>query len=641
MAIVKMSEFELFIQNNKVDSLLLEFQKFENITFSSGYPELPGFSKCEGNYDYDENNEKRMHIQEILKRLNVLKKKDSNKLSVKDLGLQTLSYEALNQLTLNNDLDTILSFYAEHYDKTSEKIGSFKMASSQSISNFPIKTLESMLDVKAVIGIIDGDNIDKFIKELIRGEDVIVLYQPHIVDKPSMFAVFTTKEYRESVIILSQKYLAQARSAASLHIEDKITNVRNMLKGIVEKHETLNDRISAIGFYQDVLKAHYESLNNEALREKTKEGFMSSKNITLIKGWVFTENADLFEEIVKVETDGIYDLNIYETPKHSKDVPIKLRNNKFVSAFEMITNMYSQPRYNEPDPTPLFSVFYAVFFGMMLADLGYGLLMFIVMFIALRTIELKPGTKNMVRMLFYVSIPTMVWGFIYGSFFGGLIPMNPIIDINSDFNTVLVMALGMGIVHLFFGLAIKGAIYIRDYKFKYVIYDVVFWYMTLIGAIVLVTQIFTDALSKYASIALPVMVVGMVGIVLTNGRDAKTLPGKLISGLYSLYGITNYVGDVVSYSRLMALGLAGASIGVAFNMMIDMVSGMGVISVLLGAVIFMIGHTFNLLISGLSSYVHAARLTYVEFFGKFFVGGGKAFKPFIATPTYIKIGEEV
>ena len=165
--------------------------------------------------------------------------------------------------------------------------------------------------------------------------------------------------------------------------------------------------------------------------------------------------------------------------------------------------------------------------------------------------------------------------------------------------------------------------------------------MTLIGAIVLVSQIFTDMLKQYNSIAIPMMVVGMVGIVLTNGRDAKTLGGKLISGLYSLYGITNYVGDIVSYSRLMALGLAGASIGVAFNMMIDMVSGMGFISVILGSIIFMIGHTFNLLISGLSSYVHAARLTYVEFFGKFFVGGGKAFKPFTVSPTYIKIGKEV
>lgn len=641
MAIVKMSQFELFVRNEDLDAVMLAFQKFEDISFAKADKELEGFGFYKSNYNFDEVELKRNHIQEILKRLQSQKKKDSNTISVKNLGLQTMTYQDVMKLTNDNDLDTILSFYAQSYDKTSEKIGSFKLASSRKMSDFSTEILEYMENEKALIGIADGKNIDKLLKEIIRIEDVIVLYQPHIADKTSMFAVFTTKEYRESVMILIKKYGAEKRSAASLHIEDKVMNVKRMLREIINKHHSLNDRISTIGYYQDVLKAHYENLGNEALREKTKTHFLQSKHVTLIRGWVFSESQREFIDCVALVCGDIYDLNIFDTPKHSKDVPIKLRNNRFVSAFEMITNMYSQPRYDEPDPTPLFSLFYALFFGMMLADFGYGLLMFSVMGLVVKFVELKPGMKNMVRMLFYVSIPTMMWGLIYGSFFGGLIPLKPIIDINKDFNTVLILALGMGIVHLFTGLAIKAAIYIRDYKLRYVLYDVVFWYMTLIGAIVLVSQIFTDMLKQYNYIAIPMMVFGMVGIVLTNGRDAKTLGGKLISGLYSLYGVTNYVGDIVSYSRLMALGLAGASIGVAFNMMIDMVSGMGFISVILGSIIFMIGHTFNLLISGLSSYVHAARLTYVEFFGKFFVGGGKAFKPFTVSPTYIKIGKEV
>lgn len=639
MAIVKMSSFELVIKNEHLDSLLLAFQQYENIVFKKDTTESAIFKPYHSLYNMEDNIQKREHIQEILKRLAIIKKKDSSKVSVKSLGLQTMTLQTADQLSKENDLDTILSFYSEHYDQTYDRVGSFKFDATKKISEFSESVLQRMADEKALICVLKPENLDAFLKEIKRMDDAIILYQPALPDKPSMVAIFTTPDFHETVSVLVKKHGGQKRSAASLHIEDKIKNLRTMIRGVLEKHHAIDDRIQAIGYYQDVLKAHYERLANEALREETKKNFIQSNRLTILKGWIFTEAIDAFEDTIQSVCD-VYDLHIADAPKHALDVPIKLRNNRFVSAFEMITNMYSYPRYDEPDPTPLFSLFYAIFFGMMLADLGYGMLMFLVMFLVLKTVELKTGTKNMVRMLFYVSIPTMIWGIIYGSFFGGLVPMKPLIDINKDFNTVLVMALSFGIIHLFTGLAIKAWIYIRDYKLRYVIYDVVFWYMTLLGAIALVSQIFTNLLTPYNAISIPLMVSGMLGIVLTNGRDAKTLGGKLAAGLYSLYGITNYVGDIVSYSRLMALGLAGASIGVAFNMMIDMVSGMGVLSVILGAIIFIIGHSFNLLISGLSSYVHAARLTYVEFFGKFFVGGGKAFKPFIAQATYLKIGKE-
>lgn len=642
MAVVKMSEFDLVVLNESVDSLLKTLQKFENIVFSDNLKPFDSFKKPASTYNFDENLSKRDHIQSVLKHLNNLKKKEqkgSNSL-FKDLGMHSLSLRSIESIVEQTNLESLLTFYAENYEGDNPNLGSFRIISSKKTGSFDDNTLNSLMESKPIIGNVSDLNIDKVVQELIGVENVVVMYQPALVDKKSIIVILTTPEFRQTCRIIAQKHDIELRSAQSLHIEDKINGLTAMLRNVLEKHQSINERVSSLGFYQEILMAHYESLSHEELREKTKLLFLESEFTTYIKGWVMSEDVEAFKSLIHNKLDTPYDLEITEAPLHSLEVPIKLRNGKFASAFELITNMYSQPRYDEPDPTPIFAPFYAFFFGMMLGDLGYGLIMGIVMFGALKLINLKPGIQSIVRMLMYVSIPTMFWGIVYGSFFGGLIPMTPIIDINNDFNTVLVMALFFGISHLFVALGVRAYIYLRDYKLRYVLYDVVFWYMTLIGSIMLVSQMFTSIMTPYNFIAIPLTIIGMVGIVLTNGRDAKTPFGKAVSGLYSLYGLTNYVGDIVSYSRLMALGLAGASIGVAFNMMVSMVSGMGVLSVIFGSIIFLIGHTFNLLISGLSSYVHAARLTYVEFFGKFFVGGGKPFKPFVANPTYIKLEKE-
>ena len=642
MAIVKMSQFELFVMNQDVDQLIETLQRFEAISFAQLEAVPKGMKPYASAYDFEANHNNRQQIQTILKKLGALKKKETkgSLLRIKDLGMQSMTFNELEQRVAASSLDTLLAAYSENYEAHTDKIGSFKVAAPHAPSRFNNDVLNEFCDQKPLVGVMEAHHVEGLLKELLRLDHVVTLYQPPLPDKPSMVAIFATEEYQDSVDILIEKYEVEKRSAVSLHIEAKISTLKDLLREIIDKQHSLNDRLSSIGFYQDVLMAHYESLNNEALREATKLKFFTTQHITLIQGWVMSDDEDAFKLRLHHVCGDAYDLNIFMTPIHSKDVPIKLKNNRFVSAFEIITNMYSQPRYDEPDPTPIFSVFYALFFGMMLADFGYGVLMFGVTFSLIHLLTLKQGVLKMMRMLMYVSIPTMIWGIIYGSFFGGIIPLTPLIDINRDFNTVLVMALVIGIIHIYVALGVKAYIYMRDYKIRYVLYDVVFWYLTLTGAIVLITQMFTDIFAPYQRIAMTLMVIGMVGIVLTNGRGAKSPGGKLAGGLYSLYGLSNYVGDVVSYSRLMALGLAGASIGVAFNMMIAMVGGMGIFSIILGSIIFVVGHTFNLFISGLSAYVHSARLTYVEFFGKFFVGGGKAYHGFIAKPTYIKIEKE-
>ncbi|NCC80217.1 MAG: V-type ATP synthase subunit I, partial [Clostridia bacterium] len=320
-----------------------------------------------------------------------------------------------------------------------------------------------------------------------------------------------------------------------------------------------------------------------------------------------------------------------------KEVPILLKNGSFSETFESLTTMYALPTYNSVDPTPYLAPFYFAFFGMMVADLAYGIILLAVTGIALKFFNLDKGTKLFVKFLFYLSFSVIAWGLIYGSFFGDLIKLPSLIAPMEQYTELLVISIIFGGIHLFYALAIKAYLSFREGKPLDALFDVGFWYMALMGAIGFLAAGFVPVPDVVKPISMWVMIIGMVGIVLTGGRENKSVGGKLAGGFYSLYGISGYIGDFVSYSRLMALGLSGGFIAVAMNMIMNMLFDMGPIGILPGIIIFIFGQLFNLFLSALSAYVHTSRLTYVEFFGKFYEGGGKAFKLFRNKSKYINV----
>ena len=236
--------------------------------------------------------------------------------------------------------------------------------------------------------------------------------------------------------------------------------------------------------------------------------------------------------------------------------------------------------------------------------------------------------RKSVKFFFYLSFSVIFWGFLYGSYFGATIPkMWRLIDPSSEYNTLLIGSIAFGVVHIFVGLGIKAYMLIRDEKSLEAVYDVLFWYMALAGGIVFLIFKLKNLSPVVTQVSMWVMILGMAGIILTGGREAKSVGAKLGGGLYSLYGISSYIGDFVSYSRLMALGLSGGFIASAINMIAGMIAGnwAGMIFV---PVILVFGHLFNMFLSFLGAYVHTSRLMYVEYFGKFYEGGGRPFKDF-------------
>jgi V/A-type H+/Na+-transporting ATPase subunit I len=275
-----------------------------------------------------------------------------------------------------------------------------------------------------------------------------------------------------------------------------------------------------------------------------------------------------------------------------------------------------------------------VFFGMMLSDVAYGLFLSAGSFWALKTMELKESHRKFVKLFCFLGISAVFFGVLYGSYFGDVFSsfIRPVwLDPSADPISILKIAIIMGGIHLFTGLGIKAYNLIKNGQVLDAVFDIGFWYVTLIGAALI--------LFGPAQIGKPMAAAGTIGLVLTQGRENKSIFGKLAGGLFGLYSITGYLGDVLSYSRLLALGLATGLIGSSFNLLVRLV-GFNPLVIVFAVIIFIGGHTFNLLINILGAYVHAVRLQYLEFFGKFYTGGGRAFVPLASEMKYYNLIEQ-
>lgn len=386
-----------------------------------------------------------------------------------------------------------------------------------------------------------------------------------------------------------------------------------------------------------LLRLAYEKASETGVRVETEDASLRTEYLTFLQGYVPTEKESAFRTAVaQAIPDGVFDLQMEPAALEDEEVPILLENGPLVQPFESLVEMYSMPRYYEADPTPLLTPWYLLFFGLMIGDVGYGLLLLLATTLGLRFLPMKRSMKDKFRFFQLLSIPSMIAGLAFGSCLGGVVPIPGLIDPTENNMAMIGLSVAIGIVNIFFGLGIQGFSDIRRGRPLDAVYDVLFWYMALLGAMAFGGARMLGGSETVATIGLIVMIVGMLGIVLFSARENKG-PTRFTWGLYNLYGITSYVGDIVSYTRIAALMLAGAFIGYAVNLISGMLAGAGILGILFAVVVFVVFHLFNLFLSGLSGYVHSMRLIYVEFFGKFYEGGGVPFKKLRSESTYIEI----
>ncbi|HHU63327.1 MAG TPA: V-type ATP synthase subunit I [Clostridiales bacterium] len=395
-----------------------------------------------------------------------------------------------------------------------------------------------------------------------------------------------------------------------------------------KRRQEIEDKIGGMADKLPLLEAFYDYLSIERDRMQAISNFGATKNTFLIKGWVPAMNTGVLQQSIEKVTDEY--IITFEDPGPEDDIPVALENPAIVKPFEAVTDLYSTPSPRSIDPNVFMAPFYFLFFGMMVSDAGYGIVLAIMSAIALKKLKAEGMIKKLLMLLVLGGISTVFWGAMFGGWFG--LEARPIL-----FNPMeqpipmLVLCFGLGLIHIFVGMGLQAYLNIRQGKIWSAIFDQGFWYVFLIGLILLFLPM------PAAKQAGQVMAIGGgIGLVLTQGRDRKGVVRKFISGLMSLYNVTGYLSDVLSYSRLFALGLATGVIAMVINTMVQLVGG-SAMGMVLAVIVLIGGHLFNLLINVLGAFVHASRLQYIEFFGKFFEGGGRAFAPFKIKTKFIQV----
>lgn len=647
MAIVNMKKFKLFIFDGDRVKLIDKFQKFNYVhidesSFDADFSE-DDFTRPRSSEDLIEIDDKIKRSKEDIDLLLEFKEKENPIKAMKD-GVEDISLEELAGRAMTfpfEKIDGEIKALVDAKDKNNSKIQNIDSKISELK---PWEELSSSLDglaymgsVNIYTGTISTNHVAEFESEFVKNELAYI----ERVSKDKNFCYYlmiVEKSIDDDIKALFSNYgFTPINIKADGKVKDKIESYERDKDALFEKNNKIEKDLKTYLKYLEDFKFSYEFYRNEKIKIMSERKFLKTTELDLIEGYVPSDKLEGFEKEVKKVCGENYYLSAEDAQRDSDKVPILLKNNSFVSPFELMTEMYSMPRYNEIDPTPFFAPFYFVFAGIMVGDFGYGLLVFLGTLFALKTFKLTDKKRRFIKFFNYLSISTMIFGLVFGSFFGGIIKLPSLIDPAEDSTLLVILSLILGGIHIFFALGIKAYMNIRDGKPKDALYDVGFWYMAVLGAIVFGLGKALPQVAPFSKGALIIMILGMIGIVATGGREEKSTGAKIGWGIYSLYGISSYLGDFVSYLRLMALVLSGSFLGLAINMIAGMLFESNVLGKIFAIVIFVVFQLFNAFLSYLSAYVHTARLTYVEMFNKFYEGGGIPFKKMIENSDYFNI----
>ncbi|NLM14790.1 MAG: V-type ATP synthase subunit I [Clostridiaceae bacterium] len=382
----------------------------------------------------------------------------------------------------------------------------------------------------------------------------------------------------------------------------------------------------------------YDALTIRYDRLKTVSSLSGTQKTFWMEGWV---PFNLVAEVTKGLERHFLVATAHRPAAADEEFPILFNNRKLVKPYEVVVEMFGPPCCREVDPTPVMAPFFFIFFGIMLSDVGYGLIL--VALCAWLTFKVKPSGElgRLSRMFLLSGVSAVTWGFIFGGYFGNIISVlsgqtfdippiwfNPM----NDPIQLLLVSVVLGVIHLFAGLGVQAYMLFKTNRAIDAILDIFPIYALIIG------------------LALLVLVEGPVGMILTiaalavmvlfGGRESKNPVLRILNGLMSIYNnLAGYLGDILSYTRVLALVMATSVIAMVFNLL-GFIGGPTFGGILLFIPVALIGHTLNLSLSALSAYVHTSRLQYVEFFGKFYEGSGRIWRPLDWKTRFIEIGTD-
>lgn len=447
--------------------------------------------------------------------------------------------------------------------------------------------------------------------------------------KEAVIVTVTLKEYSSKVNFLLKKYGVKIFIIPPLPEADNLKKWIN--RAIEEAEKEKQSIISRISKYRENVFEETVVLREEVwiLKEKFEalHKMVSSKSFFVVQGWVISKYKERLVEAVKETTNSSF--IEFTPPSEDEEVPVELTNPFYLKPFEMLTELYALPKYGDLDPTFIVGPLFLIYAGFMLTDFVYGLLLFIAgLFIIKKFGKYNIGLKYMSVNLAGMGFTTMVFGVLTGSYLGdapsylfGVTASQLAIwkDPMVEPLYFLIVSIVVALAHLNVGLVMGMMEDVRRKRWKAMISERLVWITLQIG----IACIYFHMFELFGKV--------MIGLTL--------LSIIILSGPIGVLGVTGFMGDVISYSRLFALALSTSGIALAVNLLTQLVSGVPFAGFILATIMFIVGHIFGFLMNAIGGFVHSLRLQFVEFFSKFYEGGGDKFEPFAEERIYTEVKE--
>jgi len=521
-----------------------------------------------------------------------------------------------------------------------------------------------------LLGVLNRRDYPNLWQELKR-EDIDLFCESVNQDEANTYLVilYVREEFERLETVLKKhhfNFVTLSRHKGT--VQDRLLEINRDALVLQDQIQDAKDKIADLAKQQFQLMVAYDYLANIRRRQEADNNLGKQQFTFSLKGWARQRDTQLIEQELK---DKFQDLAMFVSPaKEDEDVPVILENKRLIQPFEFITGIYGMPKYHELDPTPFLAPFFFLYFGFCVSDVGYGFTLALISWLILKKIKMGPQGTKFFRLFFFCGISTIIIGALTGGWFGNLfdllaanskifLPLKRfkdsliILDPMKEPTKLLGIALSLGIIQVWFGNIVAAIGNIKNRRYLDIFLDQIpmltlLFGLTGLGLIFL--KLFAPgqvSLFKYATL------VGAVALILTQGRSEKGRGAQLFYGIYNLYNaLSGYLSDILSYSRLWALGLVTGVMANTINLIsiqfsqilisiLPFINKISLARILVSsfflAIIFIAGHLVSFLMNLLGAFVHPVRLQFVEFFSKFFKSGGVSFKPFKVETKYINI----
>ncbi|MCD6407000.1 V-type ATP synthase subunit I [Candidatus Aerophobetes bacterium] len=571
----------------------------------------------------------------------------------------------------------------EEIEKDTEKIKEELSSLKEEYTNllpwrkmtFPLTILKASKYLDCQAGIVPAESKNLILK-LTQKKPIHALILEEVGRKIYLLLIFTREKKEEVEKILQKAKGEKVKLKEDIAPSERIENIKKRYKELEERKKEILNQAKNLVQEKPKLMVFYDYFYDQLKEKKARSSSGISRYTFFLEGWIKKDDIVTLKKIMK-EFPRVEAVVRKPDKRESSKIPVALSNSGLFKPFELVTELYGLPRYIEIDPTPFLAPFFALFLALCLTDGGYGILLVIFSFLIPRKIQVGEGGKKLFSMLFISGLVTILVGTLTGGIFGIQIQnlpsfFDPLKKL-SLFNPMqqpmifLVIALIIGVIHLLAGISLEMIDNLRRKNITGAFLDQVTWILIIIGLLLVAAPFGKGFISQetssqssggitltlspsqfllllkqmpwYSRAGFIFFLFGGITLFLFAGRKSKNIGKRLAKGAYEVYGIIQIFADILSYSRLLALGLATSVIATVVNTIASMSGGIPLLGPVAAVLILVLGHIGNLLINALSGFIHTARLQFVEFFTKFYEGGGRKFEPLRREGKYTIIRE--